>query len=533
MAALVREAAALSGLEGLGVPRVIRFGRLPRSRRPFLVRELVEGRSLEQLIDEGTRPREALSALATAADQLTVLHRAGLLHGDVKPANIIVQENGTGTFVDLGLAAPLARRRVLGGGPHPSLRGARAAPGQAAHRARRGLRARRHPRRDLEKRAGDRALGHLAKGSRERGAARDGALAGRALPVGRRARERDSARRGLAGARGERRRRRRAVADRGHRRDFRAVARSGARAACRRHAVAVGATRLRAHGAAAPARLVAGRRGRAGRVARRGEPYQRSRRARARSVRLVERRLRAGRRRRHLARGRAQDPAQRAAREGADRGRQRRGHQRERERDRGPAARRACATRARAARDSVARRGSADAPARAVVRPSRRAPAARALDGPRASGVDHRRRSHDRWWRRGRARRARSAGARPRFPRSRALQRGAPGAGHAARGACGLGAGGDRPCAAGARARRGGCGARAAFTVARSGPGRVRRGRGALALRRPRLPGGRRFCAGAVVARAAHVARGAPRDRGAGLPRPFAVAARAPRRGAG
>ena len=33
MAALVREAVALSGLDGLGVPRVVRFGRLPRSGR--------------------------------------------------------------------------------------------------------------------------------------------------------------------------------------------------------------------------------------------------------------------------------------------------------------------------------------------------------------------------------------------------------------------------------------------------------------------------------------------------------------------
>ncbi len=107
MEALVREAAALSGLEGLGVPRVIRFGRLPRTRRPFLVRELVEGSSLEQWISDGARLREALVALVSAVEQLTVLHRAGLLHGDVKPANIIVRGDGSGTFVDLGLAAPL------------------------------------------------------------------------------------------------------------------------------------------------------------------------------------------------------------------------------------------------------------------------------------------------------------------------------------------------------------------------------------------------------------------------------------------
>ena len=106
MAALVREAVALSGLEGLGVPRVISFGRLPSSARPYLVREIVEGESLEALLSRGADARAALQILARAADQLTILHRAGLLHGDVKPANIIVEPEGSVMFVDLGLAAP-------------------------------------------------------------------------------------------------------------------------------------------------------------------------------------------------------------------------------------------------------------------------------------------------------------------------------------------------------------------------------------------------------------------------------------------
>ncbi len=106
MAALVREAVALSGLEGLGVPRVIRFGRLPGSGRPYLVREIVEGESLEALLSQRGSATTALEILARAADQLTVLHRAGLLHGDVKPANLIVEPGGSVVFVDLGLAAP-------------------------------------------------------------------------------------------------------------------------------------------------------------------------------------------------------------------------------------------------------------------------------------------------------------------------------------------------------------------------------------------------------------------------------------------
>jgi transcriptional regulator with GAF, ATPase, and Fis domain/predicted Ser/Thr protein kinase len=104
--ALVREAVALSGLEGLGAPRVLRFGRLPRTDRPFLVRELVEGRSLLELYEDGADPAKCLEAIALAADQLTVLHRASLLHGDVKPANVIVGTDGEATLVDFGLAAP-------------------------------------------------------------------------------------------------------------------------------------------------------------------------------------------------------------------------------------------------------------------------------------------------------------------------------------------------------------------------------------------------------------------------------------------
>jgi serine/threonine-protein kinase PknK len=110
MAALVREAVALSGLEGLGLPRIHRFGRLPGSGRPYLVRELVDGDSLLDLIAQGAPFERILSALARAAEQLTQVHRAGMLHGDIKPANMIVSLDGRTTLVDLGLAAPWQER---------------------------------------------------------------------------------------------------------------------------------------------------------------------------------------------------------------------------------------------------------------------------------------------------------------------------------------------------------------------------------------------------------------------------------------
>jgi transcriptional regulator with GAF, ATPase, and Fis domain/serine/threonine protein kinase len=119
MAALVRETVALSGLEGLGVPRVVHFGRMPRSGRPYLVRELVSGISLEALIDEPGSSTAVLTALAQAADKLTLLHRAGLLHGDVKPANVIVTAGGEATLVDLGLSLPWLEAGSLAEGLTP------------------------------------------------------------------------------------------------------------------------------------------------------------------------------------------------------------------------------------------------------------------------------------------------------------------------------------------------------------------------------------------------------------------------------
>jgi transcriptional regulator with GAF, ATPase, and Fis domain/Tfp pilus assembly protein PilF len=102
--ALVREVVALSGLEGLGLPRILRLGKQPHSGKPFVLRELVDGHSLDQVALRD--PLEAMGLLCEVAEQLTVLHRSGLLHGDIKPANIIARVDGTVTLVDFGLAAP-------------------------------------------------------------------------------------------------------------------------------------------------------------------------------------------------------------------------------------------------------------------------------------------------------------------------------------------------------------------------------------------------------------------------------------------
>ncbi|WP_157985150.1 protein kinase domain-containing protein [Lentzea terrae] len=84
--------------------------------RPFVVMELVEGSDLRQLRAAGKLDRgEALRLLSGGAAGLAAVHEAGLVHRDVKPANILVQE-GVGLrhakLADFGLAKPVDQYTV-------------------------------------------------------------------------------------------------------------------------------------------------------------------------------------------------------------------------------------------------------------------------------------------------------------------------------------------------------------------------------------------------------------------------------------
>ena len=114
--ALIRETIALSGLEGLGLPRLLRLGKAADGR-PFLIRELIAGDGLDGVsVDQ---PARVPLLLCQVADALTVVHRAGLLHGDVKPANVIVRQTGGVSLVDLGLATALREGSGLTAGLTP------------------------------------------------------------------------------------------------------------------------------------------------------------------------------------------------------------------------------------------------------------------------------------------------------------------------------------------------------------------------------------------------------------------------------
>ena len=72
----------------------------------FIVMEVVRGRSLRDVIAErGALPTgEAVGLITQIASALDATHRAGLVHLDVKPANVIVDGAGTAKLTDFGIA---------------------------------------------------------------------------------------------------------------------------------------------------------------------------------------------------------------------------------------------------------------------------------------------------------------------------------------------------------------------------------------------------------------------------------------------
>ena len=100
---LFREAKALARLSHPHVLAIYDVGTFETD--VFLATEFVEGPTLAGWLKEGKRPRAAvLSALVDAGEGLAAAHRAGLVHRDFKPANVIVGKDGRVRVLDFGLA---------------------------------------------------------------------------------------------------------------------------------------------------------------------------------------------------------------------------------------------------------------------------------------------------------------------------------------------------------------------------------------------------------------------------------------------
>ena len=101
---LMREAQALARLQHPNVVAVYDVGTLDGDQA-FVAMELVDGQTMRQWLKEKPRTwREVVPLLRDAGAGLAAAHRAGLVHRDFKPENVLVGKDGRVRVMDFGLA---------------------------------------------------------------------------------------------------------------------------------------------------------------------------------------------------------------------------------------------------------------------------------------------------------------------------------------------------------------------------------------------------------------------------------------------
>ncbi|MFC7715704.1 serine/threonine-protein kinase [Nonomuraea recticatena] len=102
------EARAMATLAHPGVVDVYDCGtcELGDGRRvSFLVMEFIDGESLDRLLRRSAlTPEETMRLVAEVADALAAAHEQGIVHRDVKPANLMIRPDGSVTLTDFGIA---------------------------------------------------------------------------------------------------------------------------------------------------------------------------------------------------------------------------------------------------------------------------------------------------------------------------------------------------------------------------------------------------------------------------------------------
>ncbi|MDQ0992545.1 serine/threonine-protein kinase [Streptomyces sp. V3I7] len=100
----LREAKAIARIRNNNAVTV--FDVVDEDDRPWIVMELVEGKSLAEVIREDglLEPKRAAEVGLAVLDVLRAAHREGILHRDVKPSNVLIAEDGRVVLTDFGIA---------------------------------------------------------------------------------------------------------------------------------------------------------------------------------------------------------------------------------------------------------------------------------------------------------------------------------------------------------------------------------------------------------------------------------------------
>ena len=119
----MREARAAAAISHPSVVQV--YDVVTDANRPWIIMELLEARSLaDMVIDDGPLPPRAVAKIGIAMlGALEVAHAAGVLHRDVKPANVLVCDDGRCVLTDFGVArlaegSKLTTPGMVLGSPH-------------------------------------------------------------------------------------------------------------------------------------------------------------------------------------------------------------------------------------------------------------------------------------------------------------------------------------------------------------------------------------------------------------------------------
>ena len=106
---LLHEARAASALSHPNVCTVFEVGE--HNGRPFIVMEYVEGRTLDALIASRDLPTERVVRYGSQiADAVAHAHNHGVIHRDLKSANVVITTDGRAKVLDFGLASTVASK---------------------------------------------------------------------------------------------------------------------------------------------------------------------------------------------------------------------------------------------------------------------------------------------------------------------------------------------------------------------------------------------------------------------------------------